>query len=296
MGALKSLYLDFLAWRKFGRARPASVLLPGACSPVHLNPADRRAVKKLVHDGARGRVSVPAAFWRDAVAHLQPDVALDVGANYGECFASTRYPAHTRVVAVEANPTLMDCLQRTRDAHPDAARLRLVNCLVSDHPAAAEPFFFEPDWTGGGSAIPPAAGAQAVRVDVAQDTLDHLLEAEAAAGMDALVFKADIEGYEGRMLRGFRRLAGCRRVLGILEFDTLYLERAGTPAREVFQGLAASFQVFKAARRGRVLQAVPTWEALVQAAGRPRFHVDLVVSTSRAELPPGWRVSEPGAR
>jgi len=81
MSTLKNICLDALARLKYGTARPGSVQPPGAPSAVFLDPGDRRAVKKLIHDSVRGRVSIPVRFWRDMVEKLQPDVALDIGAN-----------------------------------------------------------------------------------------------------------------------------------------------------------------------------------------------------------------------
>ncbi len=81
MNPLKSVYLSFITWRRYGATRPEAVTQPGSPSPVHINPRDRRALKKLAHDSARGRVSVPMHFWRNAVSTPQPQLAVDVGAN-----------------------------------------------------------------------------------------------------------------------------------------------------------------------------------------------------------------------
>lgn len=287
--SLKSIYLDLLTWRKYGSTRPDGVMPPGSPSAVFINPHDRRALKKLAHDSARGRVSVPMRFWRDAVSAMQPQLAIDVGANYGECFSSMTYPQGTRVLAIEANPALIPFLEKTRAAHPSASAIRLVNCLVSDSPAPSQPFYFDPNWTGGGSAVLPANHAAMTEVNVAVNCLDQVIEPDAP--IESLVLKADIEGYEGKLFYGFSRLFQCRRVAGIFEFDTSLTEKSGVPPRDVFERLAARFMMFDTRRHTKTLRPVKDWPALVAARGSAgHFHTDLVFVTAESELPSGWTV------
>jgi FkbM family methyltransferase len=287
--SLKSVYLDLLTWRKYGSTRPESVVPPGSPSPVFINPHDRRALKKLAHDSARGRVSVPMRFWRDAIAAVSPHLAIDVGANYGECFSSLVYPSDTRVLAIEANPALIPFLEKSRAAHPSAPAVRIVNCLVSDSPGPAQPFYFDPNWTGGGSAVTPAIRVGLTEVNVAVNCLDQIIEPDTR--MDDIVFKADIEGYEGRLFRGFSRLFSCRRVAGIFEFDTALTAKSGVPPRDVFDKLAARFLMFDTRRHTKTLRPLKDWSALTSSRGEAGdFHTDLVFVTSQSELPAGWSV------
>lgn len=294
MNPLKSAYLSFLTWRRYGTTRPHAVTPPGSPAPVHINPRDRRALKKLAHDSARGRVSVPMRFWRDAVTTLQPQLALDAGANYGECFSSMIYPEGIKVVAVEANPGLIPFLDKTRAGHPSASAIRVVNCLVSDRPAQAQTFYYNPGWTGGGSAVAPADPAGYTQIRVPVESIDHILDD--VPPVERLVFKADIEGYEGMLFRGFGRLFSARRVAGIFEFDTAMMTRAGTPPREIFELLAARFQVFDTSRHRRTLHPLKNWDTLasVRSAGGGDFHTDLVILSSADETPRGWTVVPAG--
>jgi FkbM family methyltransferase len=259
---------------------------------VHLNPEDGRAVKKLVYDSARGRVSVPMQFWRGVVAELQPDLALDIGANYGECFACTGYPPHTRVLVVEANPTLIPYLEKTRAAHPSSGSIRIVNSLVADRPREAQPFYFKPGWTGGGSAVAPENQEGYRRMDLPVDCIDRILQREVGSvSGKRLLLKADMEGYEGMMFSGFASLSEFRQVAGIFEFDTLLLDKAGTPAREVFERLAKRFVMFDSVRHRRLLRHVPDWPRLRALHPEGRLHTDLVFASSEALLPSGWTLS-----
>lgn len=292
MQSLKSLYLSFLTRKKYGTTRPDAVVPPGSPSPVHINPADRRALKKLAFDSARGRLSVPLRFWRDAFVTIDPRLGIDVGANYGECFSSRTYAPGVRVLALEANPALIPYLEKTRNNHPSAEQIEVVNCLVSELPSSGQTFYYNPDWTGGGSALAPDKTDGYRQAVVPARSMDHLLGELGLAEVPSLVFKVDIEGYEGMFLRGFSRLLSIPRVAGILEFDTAMLARAGTPAEEVFEFLSKRFEVYDTLRHHATLCRMPDWASLVAARslrGEP-FHTDLVVLTSGAELPAGWTV------
>jgi FkbM family methyltransferase len=288
MNPIKSVYFSFLTWCKYGTTRPRAVTPPGSPSPVYINPHDGRALKKLAHDSARGRVSVPMHFWRDAVSTLNPNLALDVGANYGECFSSITYSAGTQVVAVEANPELIPFLDKTRASHPSAKSIKVINCLVSNEPAAAQTFYYHPDWTGGGSAVRPSNIDGYKQVSVPVESIDRVLNH--LGSLESLVFKADVEGYEGMLFHGFSRLFSATRVAGIFEFDTIMMAKAGTPAQGVFELLAGRFQMFDTCRHKRTLRPLKNWAELV-AARAPKggdFHTDLVVLSSQNELPQGW--------
>jgi FkbM family methyltransferase len=292
MRPTRATYLAFLTWWKYGSTRPESITPPGAPSPVHLNPDDRRALKKLVHASARNRLSVPIRFWRSMVASLQPDLALDIGANYGECFAGATYPQRTRILALEANPGLIPYLEKTRRAHAAADHMKVVHCLVGDQPAPPRPFFFDPEWTGMGSALEPADAQKRQQILVAVDSVDEILRREfgPVAGR-TLLLKMDVEGYEGMVLRGFRTLEAFQEVAGIMEFDTLWLGRAGTPAREVFERLASLGRVFDTVRHQSVLKPARNWSDLAARHGDGDFHTDLVFVSRETALPSGWQVT-----
>ena len=291
MSTFKNYYFDTLALLKYGTPRPGSVQPPGTPAPIFFNPADRRALKKLVYDSVRGRVSIPVRFWRAMVQHLQPDVALDIGANYGECFASTRYPAHTRVLAVEANPTLLPFLQQTVAGHPCANAIRVLNCLIAAHPGEPQHFYFNPRWTGGGSAVKPEHPSAYQDILVSSDCLDQILTREIGSITGKrLLLKADVEGYEGMMFRGFESLPSFGAAAGIFEFDTQLLAKSGTPAPELFDRLAARYRIFETVRHAQRLRQLTDWSQLASKHGE-MFHVDLVFASSETLIPAGWPIT-----
>ena len=88
---LRELWLSPRVWRRYRTLRPHKVALPDVDAQIHIDPSDRRARKKLLYDPLRGRTNRNVRFWRDFCATLEPDLALDIGANYGECIFSTDY-------------------------------------------------------------------------------------------------------------------------------------------------------------------------------------------------------------
>jgi FkbM family methyltransferase len=284
---LKRLILGPLILVRHGSLRPGAVTLPDSSHRVYLNPADDRAYKKLVMDSARGRISTPMHFWRDHVRALDPCLALDVGANYGEVFAFGDY-AHSRCIAVEANPTLHPFLEKTRDHHPDASRIHLEACLVGDAEGGEGSLFFSPTWTGGGSAIPGGAHLREARVR--RRSLDAIVAEQPGWQDSPLLLKMDVEGYEGHALAGFEDIFRRERVVGIMEFDTGMLKKAGTDPEVLFQKLAQRFSVYLTYPRQRRLGALRQWADLGATLdkGRGEFHCDLAFFSRPDLIAPHW--------
>jgi FkbM family methyltransferase len=286
---IKRLLLTPLILARYGTVWPDQVVLPGSTHRVAINPRDDRAYKKLVMDSVRRRLSTPMVFWRDHVAHLTPSLCMDIGANYGECFAFGDYPA-SRCVAVEANPILVPYLERTRDAHPDAERIAVVSCLASEKDGGEGELFYTEKWTGGGSALRGDEYSQSARVPCR--SMDAVAAENDPQAQGPLVIKMDVEGYEGRVLAGFSSLFARERAAGILEFSTTMLGKAGTPADAVFGRLAERFSLYLTFRRSRRLLPLADWAAFRRRFPAPHAHCDLAFFSDPTCIAPGWRVEE----
>lgn len=289
---IKRLLVSPLILARYGTLRPDEVILPASRHRVAINPRDERAYRRLVMDSARHLQSTPMMFWRDHVAHLTPSLCMDIGANYGECFAHGDYPEAT-CVAVEANPILLPYLERTRAAHPDAARITVVGCLAGDREGGEGELYYTEEWTGGGSALRGDEYAQSARVPCR--TMDSIVAAHDPRPAGPLVVKVDVEGYEGKVLAGFSRLFEHARVAGILEFSTTMLEKAGTAPEAVFGRLAGRFTVFRTFRRRRRLTPLPDWATFRREFPAAHAYCDLAFFSDASCIAPGWRVTGGGA-
>lgn len=284
---------------RHGSFRPSRVRIAETGAYIYFNVSDRRAVKKLIYDTARRRVSLPLRFWRDFLHKLQPDVALDVGTNYGECLFGVRYPASTRVLGCEANPELMPHIWRSCESHPDQARIEVANVLVSEVDEVSQYFHVNPTWSGTASIHQPSDADSGEMHSHLLSTrrLDSLLAPEACEDR-VILLKMDIEGSEPLAMRGFSKsLEAASLVVGLIEFDTAFMQRVGQDGATFFNYLKSDFDLFYVSSvRLCTLQPISEFGALpISRAEDGRIHLDLVLVTKGAEasawVPSGWVLS-----
>lgn len=286
----KSLMLAPATLARYGTLMPNRVRLHGCSNWIHIDPNDRRAIKKFVHDPIRRRISPPLVFWRDFLVEIKPEIAIDVGVNYGECLFGARYEARTRVFGFEANPRLAPYLHQSRSDHPDAERISIIEGLVSDSIAEAVPFYADPSWSGTGSAVQSLNGGQnVVTSEIQARTIDSVVPRELAEGA-TLLFKMDIEGYESRAFGGFREtLDVVKLAVGLIEYDTTYIREAGVDPEDYFSALCERFDVHRLVdgQPGRLLKVRTFRDLPVSRAEDRRVHTDLLLST-RGTPPTSW--------
>ncbi|MGG5812001.1 FkbM family methyltransferase [Falsiroseomonas sp. CW058] len=193
---------------------------------------------------------------------LRPgDTVLDLGAHLG-VFALTAAAAvgpAGQVHAFEPNPRHAGLLRRSVAVNGFADRVTLHLASVGDAAGAAT-LLFEPEWSGGGflDAAIPGAGPRADgrhAITTRMVAVDDLLPDPATR---LGVAKLDIEGMEGRALRGMRRLlerSPDARLL--LEWAPAMLAGQGTPAPEVAAHLAALGFRFWLVGAGGALEPLP---------------------------------------
>lgn len=293
----KSMFFAPAILARYGTLRPTRVHVHGSANAIHIDPSDARARIKFIRDPIRGRVTPPLRFWRVFNAHLRPDIALDVGVNFGECLFGTDYADHTLVFGVEANPLILPFLEKSRAEHPAGARMHLLGCLVSDAPAHGVPFYVDTQWSGNSSATTTHKDAAGVRrFEVHAECLDALIPAERSRDA-TMLFKMDIEGYECLALRGFKdTLASVRLAVGFVEFDSKFTASAGVAPEDYVASLLATFEVYRIDSSGsdRLVQIGSFDELPRSRAVDGRVHTDLVLVTKGASkaawMPPGWSV------
>ncbi|NDC75631.1 FkbM family methyltransferase [bacterium] len=279
---------------RYRTLHPGRVRLPGTDWPLFIDPDDRRARDFLIRATARGHAPRATVAWRRLVDRFRPGAVLDIGLNYGECLFSRSYGHDARLFGFEANPEIHALAERSRALHPDSARIRLFNALISDRPGPAQPFYIDPAWSGTASAVGklhPGAGIRVVNLPV--ESVDALVPPADVIGRRVL-FKLDIEGYEPKALAGARRtlLEHAGAVVGFMEFDPGYLAAADFDPVAFFRSLLGDYVVLHP--RDRELHALRVVTSLDQlpvdaAANRPK-HTDLLLVKKghdlRSCLPP----------
>lgn len=127
---------------------------------------------------------------------------LDVGANFGfyTLLMASAVGEKGEVIAIEANPHLLDLLKRSISVNGLGQRIRLIGKAACDRNARLS-FSYDVQWSGGGRlSEAPSIAANVVTVDVDAIPLDSLIEGPVD------VIKIDIEGGEELAFRGMKRL------------------------------------------------------------------------------------------
>lgn len=198
-------------WPAHNAAHP--VVHHGATQIVmHVLADDPRARKLAGNDGMLDRHL--CRLWNQLVTDVRPDAVLDVGANYGEVAFSTKSYGSGRVVLIEPNPRIAECLHRTvadnglmnTEVHAVAAGASSGTALLHIDPTSS-----------GLSRLVGSATAQVVDVPVVR--ADDLFPRPYPV---RLLAKVDVEGHEIAVIDGMRTLLEeCETYAIICEFVNL---------------------------------------------------------------------------
>jgi FkbM family methyltransferase len=269
-----------LVTRHFGTAYPESVQLPDSQNTLFLDPHDPRAYKILLASPLRGQVRRNQPFWRQGCTSLTPDMALDIGLNFGECLFAPTYAAKTEIHGFDANPRLQPFVERSRCSHPDGARMQVHFGLVADKPGPSATFYIDREWSGGSSAVPGLHASEKGRMEaitVPVSSVDAILGPRPAR-FGSLLFKIDVEGYEFRVLQGMQDiLAACTWSVGLLEFDPHLLQHAGEDLAAYWNFLASRFQIFAFHQGTRARPVSGDWKVVQSEMALNGTHMDLIV-------------------
>ncbi len=266
---LRAISADMRVWFRYRTFKPDAVYLPGCSNLLSIDPEDQRAYRLLVRDVARGKITRSAKLWRCFNSHLNPQVLVDVGLNYGECLFGATYAPDAQLFGFEANPKVFAYGCRSRDNHPSKDRITLTNALISDRLGPPQDLFVDPSFSGTASAIGGIHSSRDfIKYTVPVSTIDQVIPAETAKGK-RLLFKMDIEGYEQKALHGFQRTINeASEAVGLMEFDTRFLTLGGTDPEAFLAELKTTFHVFFAInKKARVLR-----EAHIKDFPEGRFH------------------------
>lgn len=179
--------------------------------------------------------------------HLDPSQpVIELGGSIGvvACTTNQRLRDPTRHLVVEANPQLLDVLERHRVRN--GCRFRVVHrALAYDQPQVR---FYGNDNFLVGSTTPTARASAAHAFDVRTTTLEALLDEH---GFERCTLICDIEGGEVEMVR--RELEVIRRRVGTIIMETHARAAGEAPTRAMLRALGGAGFVMRSSDNATVV-------------------------------------------
>ncbi len=281
---LKRRYLDLRILLRYRTLYPRFVLLADGEHEVSVNPRDPRARKKLIADSIRRKKRHNQIFWRAAVQDIEPDVALDIGVNFGECLFQASYSESTRAIGIDGNPDLLPFLTESRDRHAQSQQIEVHNAMVDESSREPATFYVSTQASGRSSAV---KGVLVDRDCECRETTVPVTSIDAIVGSAAkrVVFKIDVEGYEGHVLRGMQKtLDTCEIAVGFIEFDTRMLSSAGEDLAALWRFLQDRFSVHMFVGKTLVPMMDCDWKTASELCEQEGSHTDLLLVRGETAL------------
>ena len=183
------------------------------------------------------------ALWKKIMKHLQPDIILDCGANYGELAFYTQYAEHQKVYAIEADASLMPWLKKSHQAHPNQAQIEVINALLGAKSGTSQTFYVDKKWSGRSTALENHGFKDFYTIEIPTISIDDMVS-EVDLGNKGIFFKIDVEGYEPFVLEGMQKLINTSKwQVGIIEFNLNFFEKRGIATTEYIDTLNQHFQI-----------------------------------------------------
>ncbi|WP_010676997.1 FkbM family methyltransferase [Bacillus timonensis] len=270
----------FLKYKTLKLAKIPNKIILSSRNVIYINNAENRGRALLISDGITQ--SHLTEFWGEAVKSFKPSLVLDIGVNYGECIFSTTYEKDTTIIGIEANKYLIDYIERSRKQHVNSHQIKIIHAFAGDQEKKNQTFFIDTHWSGTSSGVQISEKNSIEKMEVPAITIDSLFNQE-TLNAHRLLFKIDVEGYEFMVLKGMKSLLiNCREIMGIVEFDSRYLEKAGVDLDSYLAFLDRYFEIqfYDIDNRIKRLSS-PSISVLQEEFGMEHVHTDLIVSSGR---------------
>lgn len=251
---IKGGALSAMAVMRWGTTRPKRVRPRGAAGEITINPDDPLARKKLVHDTLRNKLRFHRMFMKHLCEQADPDLALDIGVNYGECLFTPAYRPGTTVLGFEANPELDPYIESSIVSHPQGGQIHLCSGLVGEEHGGEADFHIDTQWSGASSAA--KLFDEEGRYTVVKRPKLSVDGAVADKGLSprGVVFKIDVEGYESYVINGMQNTLGqADWSVGLIEFNPVFATSAGVDVRRYYDRLHDAFHVYGVSPSGGIV-------------------------------------------
>lgn len=174
--------------------------------------------RALILSKANGQPHIKR-FWKKSIQLYKPDLALDIGANYGEIIFGITYPIETKlIIGVEANPSLIKFLNKSLTSHPDRQRMEIINKLAGESEDMIMEFYIDKKSSGRSTALKNNFVLESSTVHVFSMRLDSFVQSKLSP--TTIVYKIDVEGFESFVLRGMEKLFVSEiDLIGCIEFN-----------------------------------------------------------------------------
>ncbi len=231
---------------------PNYINLTFSGNPLYANPFENRGLSLLRNKGS-GQPFIKK-FWRIGVELFQPELALDVGANYGEVLLDTNYPSTVKkVIGVEANPFIYKYLIKSKAQHIAKDKLLIINGLASEENVENVTFYIDEDSSGRSTALKNNFVKKSKEVSVSAYRLDDLVKSY-VLNPTAILFKIDVEGFEPFVLKGMSGLFdSTTNIVGCIEFNLTSLNRNNIDVQQYLKEINDKFHTLILKKEGKII-------------------------------------------
>jgi FkbM family methyltransferase len=241
-----------------------------------VDPSDARARKMLLARGLR-YASSQQRFIYNCLKHLDFDIFIDVGVNYGECMLAVPLYCPTQILGFEANPRLIPFIKQSLAYNDDLKFVSVDNKAVSDRSRDAIDFYVDTKWSGTSSVTVNEKNRQYDKLSVACTTIDDELMKRPA--VKRLLMKIDVEGHEPFVLKGgSKSLDSIEQFIILMEYDEVYITRGGVDHAGFFAGLVEKYAVYEL--RGESVARVHALQDLQMKDKKQNIHADIIITKS----------------
>lgn len=254
---------------------PDKITLPCSSSSLFVNSEENRGRALLISNGVTQKRLTN--FWTKAVNQFKPNLAIDVGVNYGECIFSAIYPSHTSIYGIEANTTLLKYINQSKEVHPNKSQISIINAIASDTDGEEKVFFIDKHWSGTSSATYIPSHNKIEKVTVKSVKIDTLFSKEST--FEKILFKVDVEGYEALVLKGMTNLfKNSKSIVGFIEFNSEYIENLGVNVDDFLNFLKNYFSIYVFNKDESLVKATHLqFKDIQNLYGTKYIHTDIIL-------------------